>query len=73
MRRDTTPPAVAVGEFQSLLEDQRRHPRAKNHSPATIDSYHIVGRAFADYLTQHGLSTDAGVIAREHSQLLEHS
>jgi site-specific recombinase XerD len=66
MRRDTTPPVVAVGELQSLLEDWRRHLRAKNRSPATIDSYLIVGRAFADYLTQHGMPTDAGVIAREH-------
>ncbi len=66
MRRDATPPMVAVGELQSLLEDWRRHLRAKNRSPATIDSYLIVGRAFADYLTAHGMPTDAGVIAREH-------
>jgi site-specific recombinase XerD len=66
MRRDTTPQAMVVGELQSLLEDWRRHLRAKNRSPATIGSYLIVGRAFADYLTQHGMPTDAGVIAREH-------
>ncbi len=66
MRRDTTPPVVAVGELQALLEDWRRHLRAKNRSPATIDSYLIVGRAFADYLTAHGMPTDAGVVAREH-------
>jgi hypothetical protein len=72
MRRDTTPPVVAVGELQSLLEDWRRHLRAKNRSPATIDSQLIVGRAFADYLTQHGMSTDVGVIGSEHSPSLEH-
>ncbi len=73
MRRDTTPPVVAVGELQSLLEDWRRYLRAENRSPTTIDSQLIVGWAFADHLTQHGMSTDAGVIAREHSPLLEHS
>ena len=66
MRRDTKPPVVAVGDIQSLLEDWRRHLRAKNRSPATIDSYLVVGRALAAYLTAHGMPTDAGVIAREH-------
>jgi site-specific recombinase XerD len=66
MRRDTAPQHVVVGEIRSLLEDWRRHLRAKNRSPATIESYLIVGRTFADYLTQQGMPTDAGVIAREH-------
>src|SRR5688572_26069884 len=66
MRRDTAPQPLVIGELRSLLEDWRRHLRAKNRSTATIDSYLIVGRALADYLTQHGMPTDAGVIAREH-------
>jgi site-specific recombinase XerD len=66
MRRDATPQAMVVGELRSLLEDRRRHLRAKNRSPATIDSYLIVGRAFTDYLAQHGMPTDAGAITREH-------
>jgi site-specific recombinase XerD len=69
MRRDTAPQPIVVGELRSLLEDWRRHLRAKNRSPATIDSYLIVGRAFADYLTHQGMPTDAGVIAREHVEV----
>ncbi len=42
MRWDTTPPVVAVGELQSLLEDWRRRLRAKKRSPSTINSYLIV-------------------------------
>jgi site-specific recombinase XerD len=66
MRREITPPVVAVGELQALLEDWRRHLRAKNLSPTTIASYLIVGRTFADYLDGKGMPTDAGHIAREH-------
>ncbi|MCU1671360.1 MAG: xerC2 [Blastococcus sp.] len=66
MRADRTTPAIAVGSIDVLLEDWRRHLRAKNRSPATIDSYLLVGRALASYLTAHGMPTDAGTIAREH-------
>lgn len=57
---------MTVGKIQSLLEVWRRHQRAKKRSLATINSYLIVGRAFADYLTAQGMPTDAGRIAREH-------
>jgi site-specific recombinase XerD len=66
MAREVTPPAVAVGDIQSLLEDWRRHLRAKNRSSSTIESYLIVGRALAAYLTSKGMPTDVGSIAREH-------
>ena len=62
MRRDTTPPVVAVGDIRSLLEDWRRHLRAKNRSPATIDSYLVADRAFAAYLITNGMPADGGKI-----------
>ncbi|MCU1483233.1 MAG: integrase family protein [Subtercola sp.] len=66
MRVDRKTPTVVVGDIESLLEDWRRHLRAKNRSPATIDSYLVVGRSFAAYLTTRGMPRDAGAVAREH-------
>src|SRR4051794_13353407 len=49
-----------------LLADWQVHLRARNISPATIDSYLRVGRAFCDFLVGNGLPGGARNLTRDH-------
>jgi site-specific recombinase XerD len=64
--RAPQPASVAVDGLAGLLPDWRRHLRAVNRSPTTIDSYLTVGRLFCDYLEQKGMPAAAGAVTREH-------
>lgn len=66
-------PDVAVDDLAVLLPDFRRHLRAINRAPATIDSYLQCGHALLDYLTANGMPTRVGAITRDHLEAyLEH-
>lgn len=63
----TSPSAkLAIDDIRELLPDFRRHLRAKNRAPGTVESYLISGRFLTDYLTAHGMPTAVGSITREH-------
>ena len=49
-----------------LLDDWQIHLRARNISPATIDSYLRVGRAFCDFPVDNGLRGRARDLTRDH-------
>jgi len=49
-----------------LLADWQVHLRARNISPATMDSYLRVGRAFCDFLVGNGLPEGARDLTRDH-------
>lgn len=57
---------LALDDIRALLPDFRRHLRAKNRAPGTIESYEISGRFLADYLVAQGMPTAVGSITREH-------
>src|SRR4051794_14858047 len=61
-----TTTVTALDSLADLLPDWQVHLRAKNRRPQTIASYLVVGRTFLDYLTAHGMPTNAGGITREH-------
>ena len=52
--------------LRTLLADWQIHLRARNTSPATIDSYLRVGRALCDFLVAHGLPERAPDVTRDH-------
>src|SRR4051812_6911366 len=54
------------GSLSILLPQWRRHLRARNLSPGTIDSYLTVGRGLLAYLDNHGMPTNVDAIRREH-------
>jgi site-specific recombinase XerD len=58
--------APPIDDLSTLLPDWKRHLRAVNRAPATIDSYLNVGSAFHAYLVSHGMPVAAGSITREH-------
>jgi len=60
-RSQTDPDALLV-----LLDDWQIHLRARNISPATIDSYVRVGRALCDFLVDNGLPGRARDLTRDH-------
>ncbi|SDT02237.1 Site-specific recombinase XerD [Friedmanniella luteola] len=49
-----------------LLGDWQVHLRARNISPATIDSYLRVGRAFCAFLVANGMPVRARHVSRDH-------
>src|SRR4051812_22687562 len=59
-------PSLAVSDLETLLPDWRRHLRAVNLSPKTIESYLHTAEAFRRYLTDHWMPTDATAVSREH-------
>ena len=60
-----TAPADPDG-LQALLADWQVHLRARNISPATIDSYLRVGRAFCGFLAVNGLPQRTRDLTRDH-------
>lgn len=65
-----TPPATtstaAIDDIRTLLPDWKRHLRAKNRTPGTIDSYLRCATNLVDYLAAQGMPTAVGAITREH-------
>jgi site-specific recombinase XerD len=61
-----TETSLRLDDIRTLLPDFRRHLRAKNRAPGTINSYEISGRFLADYLVAQGMPTAVGAITREH-------
>jgi site-specific recombinase XerD len=53
-----------LDDLAELLTDWRRHLRATNKAPSTIDSYLVCGHALLDYLSVHGLSAQVAKIGR---------
>jgi site-specific recombinase XerD len=58
--------AVSLNDLRELLPDWRRHLRAANKAPSTIESYQRTGRDFVAYLLAHGMPTIASAVTREH-------
>lgn len=58
--------AAPVDSLSTLLPDWRRHLRAMNRAPATIESYLAIGTAFAAYLEERGMPGAVASITREH-------
>jgi site-specific recombinase XerC len=50
----------------TLLDDWQVHLRARNISPATIDSYVRVGSAFFSFLVTNGMPQRARDVTRDH-------
>ena len=63
--------AATVGAVAALLPSWRRHLRAENKSPRTIQSYDESVRQFATFLHVAGMPTDVTGIAREHVEAFE--
>jgi site-specific recombinase XerD len=61
--------APALDDLRELLPDWRRHLRATNTAPTTIDSYLRVADELVEFLLGAGMPTGAAAIGREH---LEH-
>jgi site-specific recombinase XerD len=66
-RATKAPPAL--DDLRTLLPDFRRHLRARNKAPDTIDSYLKIAREFTEYLVESGMPTIAADVGREY---LEH-
>ena len=58
--------ALTLDDIRTLLPDFRRHLRAKNRAPGTVDSYEISARFLTDYLLAQGMPTGVGSVTREH-------
>lgn len=58
--------APALDDLRELLPDWRRHLRAANKAPSTINSYLGVGEEFVGFLIAQGMPTAASAITREH-------
>lgn len=63
-RAETATPAL--DDLRELLPDWRRHLRAANKAPSTINSYLTVAEEFATFLLGQGMPTAARAINREH-------
>jgi site-specific recombinase XerD len=58
--------AVSVPTMEVLVASFRRHLKATNAAPRTIQSYLEAVEQFQDFLIQRGMPTDTAAIAREH-------
>ncbi|HEY2878934.1 site-specific integrase, partial [Nocardioides sp.] len=70
--RSKTPPRarpVAFDDLSILLPDWRRHLRATNKAPLTIDSYLAAGNGLLDFLRGTGMPTAVHDLTREHIEL----
>jgi site-specific recombinase XerD len=67
--RDTELSALPLDDLRELLPDWRRHLRAANKAPNTVNSYLGVAEEFLDFLVAQGMPTASSAIGREH---LEH-
>lgn len=65
--------APIVGELEDLAASFRRHLRASNLAPRTIETYMSAVEAFAAFLHERGMPTAAAAIRREHVEAwIEH-
>lgn len=64
----TTPDTAAVplDDLRELLPDWKRHLRAANKAPSTINSYLLIAQEFLAFLLDSGMPTSASAITREH-------
>lgn len=60
---------IVVGGVESLIDSWRRHLRAKNLSPRTIQSYMEAADQLVAFLTSRGMPTEAASITREHVEM----
>lgn len=60
---------IVVGGVGSLIDSWRRHLRAKNLSPRTIQSYMEAADQLVAFLTSRGMPTEAASITREHVEM----
>ncbi len=67
-RSESSPEArpFAFDDLRVLLPDWRRHLRASNKAPLTIDSYLSAGNGLLDFLTGTGMPTAVHDLTREH-------
>lgn len=60
-------------DLHSAIASYRRHPRAENLSPRTIDTYMEATGQLTQYLEERGMPTDAAAVRREHIEgFIEH-
>jgi site-specific recombinase XerD len=65
--------ATTVGDLAGLVPSWRRHLRAENKSPRTIQSYGEAAEQFQAFLINMGMPTAVGKLTREHVEaFLEH-
>lgn len=60
------PRPVAFDDLSVLLPDWRRHLRASNRAPLTIESYLKAGQGLYDFLGGAGMPTPVHLVTREH-------
>ncbi len=58
--------SASYDDLAALLPDWKRHLRARNVAPSTIDSYLVVGGAFLAHCQEVGIPTSASKITRRH-------
>src|SRR5688572_27129782 len=61
--------SVAVDDLEGLVPSWLRHLRASNKAPRTIQSYGEAAEMFMRFLSERGMPTAAGSIAREHVEM----
>jgi site-specific recombinase XerD len=65
--------APTIGDIRVLLPSWRRHLRAENRLPRTVQSYLEAALQFQDFLVQQGMPTVVAALTREHVEaFLEH-
>lgn len=69
MARMTTSATLAVDDLRTLTPDWRRHLKAVNKAPSTIETYSTVADELVSFLVVQGMPTTATGVGREH---LEH-
>ena len=60
------PGPSAFDDLSVLLPDWRRHLRASNRAPLTIESYLKAGKELLDFLQAAGMPTAVHDVTREH-------
>jgi site-specific recombinase XerD len=63
---DARTQAPALDDLRELLPDFRRHLKAKNKAPNTIDSYLKIAGEFVEFLVGKGMPTSASAVKLEH-------
>jgi site-specific recombinase XerD len=62
---------ASLGDIAALLPSWRRHLRAENKSPRTLQSYEEAADQFADFLRTSGMPTEVAKLTREHVEAFE--
>lgn len=59
-------PTPGLDDLRELIPDFRRHLRARNKAPNTIDSYIMVAESYVAFLVAEGMPTDAAAQTNRH-------